>query len=92
MRVRVLVSENHPEYRLVVPVATGMDGIAANLKAAVGQLGGWEERSQDDLDEGRPGYREMMADISEQGACLWMISAAYTGRVAVVPAGPATAA
>lgn len=83
MRVSVLMSKNHPEYRLVVPVATGMDGIAANLRAAVEQLGVWEERSQDDLDENRPEHREAMRDIASHGAYLWMVSAAYTGRVEV---------
>jgi len=87
MRVRVLMSGNHPEYRLVVPVATGVDGIAASLRAAIEQLGGWEERSQDDLDESRPERREMLADIAIHGACLWMISADYTGRVEVAPPG-----
>lgn len=90
MRVRILVSAHHPEYRLVVPLATGMDGISANLTAAIGQLGGWEERSLDELDEGLPQHREAIAGIAADGACLWMISAAYSGRVEVVKSGSIT--
>ena len=84
MRVRVLMSNSHPEYRLVLPVAAGMEGIAENMKAAIEQLGDWEERSQDDLDGNRPEHREAMADIAAHGAYLWMVSAAYTGRVEVI--------
>lgn len=87
MRVRVLMSNSHPEYRLVLPVGAGTDSIAATMQAAIGQLGEWEERSQDDLDENRPEHREAMADIAVQGAYLWMVSATYTGRVEVLPPG-----
>lgn len=85
MRVRVMMSNSHPEYRLVLPVSAATDGIAANMKAAIEQLGGWEERSQDELDESRPEHRAALADIAVHGAYLWVVSAAYTGRVEVAP-------
>lgn len=78
------MSNSHPEYRLVLPVGAETDGIAANMRAAIEHLGDWEERSQDDLDGSRPEHREAMADIAIHGAYLWMVSAAYTGRVEVV--------
>ena len=87
MRVRILMSNSHPEYRLVLPVAAGMNGVAPHVRAAIEQLGDWEERSQDDLDGSRPEHHEAMADIAIHGAYLWMVSAAYTGRVEVVAPG-----
>jgi len=84
MRVRILMSNSHPEYRLVLPVAAGMNGVAPHVRAAIEQLGDWEERSQDDLDGSRPEHHEAMADIAIHGAYLWMVSAAYTGRVGMV--------
>lgn len=87
MRVRVLMSNSHPEYRLVLPLGAEMDDIAANMRAAIEYLGDWEERSQDDLDDSRPEHREAMADIAIHGAYLWMVSAAYTGRAEVVAPG-----
>ena len=90
MRVRVLVSSSHPEYRLVLPVAAEMDSVAPHVRAAIGQLGEWEERSQDDLDGSRPEHRDAMEDIAAYGAYLWMVSAAYTGRIEVVPPGQST--
>ena len=86
MRVRVLMSSSHPEYRLVLPVEAGTNSIAATMQAAIEQLGEWEERSQDNLDETRPEHREALADITAHGAYLWMVSAAYTGRIEVLPA------
>ena len=87
MRVRILMSNSHPEYRLVLPVTAGMNGVATHVRAAIEQLGDWEERSQDDLDGSRPEHHEAMADIAIHGAYLWMVSAAYTGRVEVVAPG-----
>lgn len=84
MRVRVLMSNNHPEYRLVLPAGAEAGGITTNMRAAIEHLGDWEERSQDDLDSSRPEHREAMADIAIHGAYLWMVSAAYTGRIEVV--------
>jgi len=81
------MSNSHPEYRLVLPVAAGMNGVAPHVRAAIEQLGDWEERSQDDLDGSRPEHHEAMADIAIHGAYLWMVSAAYTGRVEVVAPG-----
>jgi hypothetical protein len=89
MRVRVLMSNSHPEYRLVLPVAAGMDGVAPHVRAAIEQLGAWEERSQDDLDGSRPEHRAALEDIASHGAHLWMVSAAYTGRIEVMQSGPA---
>lgn len=87
MRVRILMLSSHPEYRLVLPVEAGMDGVAPHVKAAIEQLGEWEERSQDDLDGSRPEHRAAMQDIASHGAYLWMVSAAYTGRIEVVKSG-----
>lgn len=83
MRVRVLISSSRPEYRLVLPVTAGMDGVAPHVRAAIEQLGGWEERSQDDVDGSRPEHRAVLEDIAAHGAYLWMVSAAYTGRIEV---------
>lgn len=88
MRVRILMSNSQSEYRLVLPVDAGMDGIAAHVRAAIEQLGEWEERSRDDLDGSRPEHREAMSAIASHGAYLWMVSAAYTGRIEVVQSGP----
>ncbi len=88
MRVRILMSGSHPEYRLVLPADTGMDGVAPHVRGAIEQLGAWEERSRDDLDGGRPEHRAALEDIAAHGAHLWMVSAAYTGRVEVVMSGP----
>lgn len=88
MRVRVLMSSSHPECRLVLPAETGMDGVAPHVRAAIEQLGAWEERSQDDLDGSRPEHRAALEDIATYGAHLWVVSAAYTGRIEVVPSGP----
>lgn len=86
MRVRVLMSNRHPEYRLVLPVEAGTGGITATMQAAIDHLGEWEERSHDDLDANRPEHCQAMADITAHGAHLMMISAAYTGRIEVLPA------
>lgn len=83
------MSSSHPEYRLVLPADTGMEGVALHVRAAIEQLGVWEERSQDDLDGSRPEHRAALEDIATHGAHLWMVSAAYTGRIEVVPSGPA---
>ena len=83
MRVRVLMSNSHPEYRLVLPVEAKTGDMTPAMKAAMEQLGEWREISQDDLDGSRPEHREAMADIAIHGAHLWMISAAYTGRIEV---------
>lgn len=88
MRVRVLMSNSHPEYRLVLPLAAGMGGVAPHVRAAIEQLGAWEERSQDDLDGSRPEHRAALEDIAAHGAYLWMVSADYTGRVEVMQGGP----
>ncbi len=88
MRVRVLMSLSHPEYRLALPVEAGIGVIGPAMQAAIEQLGEWEERSQDDLDAGRPEHREAMEDIASHGAYLWMVSAAYTGRIEVVASSP----
>lgn len=88
MRVRVLMSRNHPEYRLVLPSDAGMEGVAANLRSVIEQMGEWEERSLDEMDASRPEHRGAMADIAAHGACLWMISMAYAGRVEVEVAPP----
>lgn len=82
------MSSSHPEYRLVLPAETGMDGVAPHVRAAIEQLGAWEERSQDDLDGSRPEHRTALEDIATHGAHLWMVSAAYTGRIEVGPSGP----
>lgn len=88
MLVRILMSNSHPEYRLVLPVEAGTGVISAAMRAAmraaIEQLGEWEERSRDELDGSRPEHREAMEDIAVYGAYLWMVSAAYTGRVEVV--------
>ena len=84
MRVRILMSNSYPEYRLVLPVEAGTDGIGAAMRAAIEQMGEWEERSQDDLDGSRPEHREAMESIASHGAYLWMVSAAYTGQVEMV--------
>jgi hypothetical protein len=85
MRVRVLMSGSHPEYRLVLPVETVTNRISATMRAAIEHLGEWQERSQDDLDKNRPEHREAMTDIAAHGAFLWMVSANYTGRIEVLP-------
>ncbi|HEU0220219.1 MAG TPA: hypothetical protein VFQ98_05380 [Gallionella sp.] len=87
MRVRILMSNSYPEYRLVLPVETGVDSVVPHVRAAIEQLGEWEERSQDDLDGSRPEHRAALEDIASHGAYLWMVSAAYTGRVEVVTPG-----
>lgn len=89
MRVRVLMSNSHPEYRLVLPADAGLDGVVPHVRAAIEQLGAWEERSQDHLDGSRPEHRAALADITAHGAHLWMVSAAYTGRIEVRQSGPA---
>lgn len=81
------MSNSHPEYRLVLPVDAGADGIRDTMRAAIEHLGEWEERSQGDLDGSRPEHREAMEEIASHGAYLWMVSAAYTGRVEVVTSG-----
>ncbi|HEU0282362.1 MAG TPA: hypothetical protein VFQ99_01140 [Gallionella sp.] len=83
-----MMSNSHPEYRLVLPVAAGMDGVAPHVRAAIEQLGEWEERSQDDLDGSRSEHRAAMEDITAYGAHLWMVSADYTGRIEVMQPGP----
>ena len=87
MLVRILMSNSHPEYRLVLPVEVRTGVISTAMRAAIEQLGEWEERSRDDLDGSRPEHREAMEDIAVYGAYLWMVSAAYTGRVEVVQSG-----
>ena len=82
MLVRILMSNSHPEYRLVLPVE-----VSTAMRAAIEQLGEWEERSRANLDGSRPEHREAMEDIAVYGAYLWMVSAAYTGRVEVVQSG-----
>lgn len=88
MRVRVLMSNSHPEYRLVLPTDACLGGVAPHVRAAIEQLGAWEERSQDDLDGNRPEHRAALEDIAAHGAHLWMVSAAYTGRIEVRQGGP----
>jgi len=83
MRVRILVSTSHPEYRLILPAGTDTVDLEPAMRAAADQLGPWEERSQDDLDGNRPEHLEAMEAVTSSGACLWMISATYTGRVVV---------
>lgn len=87
MLVRVLISNSYPEYRLVLPAEAGTDGLEAAMRAVIEQMGEWEERSQDDLDGSRPEHRSAMEGIASHGACLWMVSATYTGRVDVVASG-----
>ncbi|OGT02262.1 MAG: hypothetical protein A2Y51_01740 [Gallionellales bacterium RIFCSPLOWO2_02_60_31] len=87
MLVRILMSNSHPEYRLVLPVEARAGVISTAMRVAIEQLGEWEERSRDNLDGSRPEHREAMEDIAVYGAYLWMISAAYTGRVEVVQSG-----
>lgn len=85
MQVRILMSTRYPEYRLILPVGAEIADLAPAMRAAADQLGEWEERSQDELDGNRPEHREVMEGVASSGACLWMISAAYTGRVEVSP-------
>ena len=91
MRVRVMMSRNYPEYRLVIPVGTGIENLDADMQLAISQLGDWEERSQNDLDQNMPTHREALEVISTHGAYLWMVSVDYTGRVEWAPAGERSA-
>lgn len=85
-KVRVLISEKHPEYRLVLGAETDDAAQPAHVRAAIAHLGPWREISQQDFDPADPEHLEAMDDIAEQGAYLRLLSAAYTGRVAISPA------
>lgn len=87
MRVKIYTSASHHEYRLMIPAGKEIGDITGLIKAAVEQMGGWEERSHDEIDGNRPEYRETLADLAAHGASLWMVSLDYTGRIAVTPAG-----
>jgi hypothetical protein len=87
MRVKIYSSASHHEYRLMIPVEKEIGDITGLIKAAVEQLGGWEERSHDEIDGNRPEYRETLADLTAYGASLWMVSLDYIGRISVTPAG-----
>ena len=85
MRVKIFFSANHHEYRLMIPDGKNIDDITGHIKAAVEQLGGWEERSHDEIDGNRPEYREAFADLTTHNACLWMVSLDYIGHISVTP-------
>ena len=91
MRVRVMMSRDYPEYRLVIPVTTAIESLDTDMQQAIRQLGDWEERSQDELDQKVPVHREALEVISTHGAYLWVISADYTGRVELVRADECSA-
>ncbi|HEY0664505.1 MAG TPA: hypothetical protein VGD24_00375 [Gallionella sp.] len=85
--MKIYSSASHHEYRLMIPAGKQLDDITGPIKAAVEQLGEWEERSHDEIDSNRPEYRETLADLAAHGASLWMVSLDYTGHIAVIPAG-----
>ena len=87
MQVKIYSSATHHEYRLMIPDGKEIGDITGLIKAAVEQMGGWEERSHDEIDGNRPEYRETLDDLAEHGASLWMVSLDYIGRIAVEPAG-----
>jgi hypothetical protein len=87
MRVKIYSSASHHEYRLMIPDGKELGDVTGHMRAAIEQLGGWEERSHDEIDGNRPEYREALADLAAHGASLWMVSLDYIGHIAVVPAG-----
>jgi hypothetical protein len=85
MRVRVLISTTHPEYRLVLSSDAETSAVAPHVQAAIDHLGPWREISEQAFDCTDPEHLEAAEDIASQGAHLRMLTAAYIGRVVVQP-------
>jgi hypothetical protein len=83
MRVRVMISTTHPEYRLVQPVDAML--VPLHVQAAIEHLGPWRVTSEQEFDCADAEHAEALDDIAAQGAYLRLITADYIGRVAISP-------
>lgn len=83
MRVRVMISTTHPEYRLVQPVDERP--VPPHVQAAIEHLGPWRVTSEQAFDSADAEHAEALDDIAVQGAYLRLITADYIGRVAINP-------
>lgn len=81
MRIKILIGSEHPEIRVLLPVATEIGDFPEEIKAAISTLGELKEISHDDLNPEKPSHKKMMDAISGDGVCFWMISAEYNGLV-----------